>query len=107
MTQIQVDSANQPSAAAQRRLTRLREVTGQIVGSLFYGTLLKTMRESELKGPHGHGGRGEEIFSAQLHGVYAERLGSATRHGLSETLYKTFEKQTRLVGDADATRWGR
>lgn len=107
MTQIQMDSVNQPSALAQRRLTRLRETTGQIVGSLFYGTLLKMMRESELKGPYGHGGRGEEIFSAQLHGVYAERLGTATRTGLSETLYNAFEKQTRLVGDADAARWKR
>jgi len=74
-------------------LKRLKHVTGQIVGSVFYGTLLHTMRESKLKGAYGHGGRGEEVFAAQLDGVLAERLGSAPGNALRDTLYRHLERQ--------------
>lgn len=79
--------------AVKANLKRLKHVTGQIVGSIFYGTLLRTMRESEMKGAYGHGGRGEEIFSAQLHGILAERLGSAPGNTLRDTLYRHLERQ--------------
>ena len=78
-------------------LQRLKEVAGQIVGSVFYGTLLKTMRESELKGAYGHGGRGEEVFAAQLHGMWAERMGEASNRGLTDVLYRRLEHQQRLM----------
>ena len=78
-------------------LERLRQVTGQVVGSVFFGTLLKTMRESELKGKYGHGGRGEDVFAAQLHGVLAERMGEASNHGVSEALYRHLARQQSLM----------
>ena len=74
-------------------LGRLRELSGAIVGSIFYGTLLRTMRESTLKGEYGHGGRGEDIFAAQLHGLFAERLGAAKQNPLAESLYRHLENQ--------------
>lgn len=101
MSELQVNSLRAASPVVEKRLDRLRESTGQIVGSLFYGTLLKSMRESELKGEYGHGGRGEEIFSAQLHGILAERLGTASSHrGLADGLYGRFQKQTQLITEA-------
>lgn len=81
----------------ERDLARLEEVIGQVVGSVFYGTLLETMRESGLKGPYGHGGRGEEVFSAQLHGIWAERLGTRTTGGLGEVLYGRLAGQQALI----------
>lgn len=79
------------------RNKELDEVTRTLVGSVFYGTLLKTMRESEMKGKYGHGGRGEEVFGAQLDAMLAERAGKSTRGGLAAALYKHLERQQRLV----------
>jgi len=72
---------------------RLREAAGKAVGSAFYGTIFQMIRESPFKTNIGHGGRGEEVFSAQLHGVLAERLGPSNRHDLSDVLYGRLEKQ--------------
>lgn len=85
------------SPAVQRELARLRETTARVVGSVFYGTLLKMMRESKLQGPYGHGGRGEEIFAAQLDGILAERMGTAARGGLRDVLYHALEEQQALI----------
>jgi hypothetical protein len=79
---------------------RLRETAGKIVGRVFYGTMLKMIRESKLKGKYGHGGRGEEAFSAQLHGIFAERMGQADGNPLTEAMVKTYLKQAeRISGD--------
>lgn len=88
-----VNIVSHESVNVVRDLDRLRQLTGQVVGSVFFGTLLKTMRESELKGAYGHGGRGEEIFSAQLHGILAERMGATMRTGLGRAVYDRLERQ--------------
>ncbi len=79
------------------RLGALREAAGKAVGSAFYGTMFEMMRESPFKTKIGNGGRGEEVFSAQLHGVLAERLGESKRNNLSDVLYRRLEKQQRLI----------
>jgi len=86
--------------AVQKDLDKLKGVVGRVVGSTFYGTLLKQMRDDPLKGTIGHGGRGEEVFAAQLHGIWAEKLGTATKGGVAETLYKRLAQQQRLVSQA-------
>jgi Rod binding domain-containing protein len=78
-------------------LRRLREAVGSAVGSMFFGTLLKTMRESRIRGMYGHGGRGEEIFAAQLHDVYAQRLGQNLKGGPAEAVYRRLEAQQRRI----------
>lgn len=107
MNELSIDTGGQTTRATQIKLDRLRETSGRIVGSVFFGTLLKTMRESNIKGSFGHGGRGEEVFSAQLHGILAERMGAAERGGLGEALYRAFERQTRLIGNAAARDQGK
>jgi hypothetical protein len=92
-----VNSVTHEPTSATRDLDRLREVTGKVVGSVFFGTLLKTMRESELKGAYGHGGRGEEIFSAQLHGILAERMGARLQPGLGNAVYDRLQRQQRGI----------
>ena len=103
MAMTEVGTVLDASVARKSDLDRLHDAVGEVVGSVFYGTLLKTMRESTLKGPFGHGGRGEEIFAAQLHGIMAEGLGKATRGGLADVLYDTMEHQQRLISRLRAT----
>ena len=84
MSATSIDSAKSVDPATNEGLGRLRHLSGEIAGSIFYGTLLRSMRESVLKGEYGHGGRGEDIFAAQLHGLFAERLGAAKQNPLAE-----------------------
>ncbi len=88
---------NRTESAPPTDLQRLKEASGQIVGSVFYGGMLKAMRESKLKGAYGHGGRGEEVFSAQLHGILAEKMGEASNGSLTDVLYRRLEKQQQLI----------
>lgn len=78
-------------------LAKLKQSTRQVVGSVFYGTLLKSMRDSSMKGPYGHGGRGEEVFSAQLHNLLAEKMGEATNGGLADALYDSLSAQQERI----------
>lgn len=89
--------STEPPPRVQRDLARLREAAGQALGSVFFGTLLKTMRESSLKGQYGHGGRGEEAFSSQLHNIYAERIGTSVQTGMTEAIYKRLARQQELI----------
>ncbi len=93
-----IESMTRTAVTATRDLDRLRETAREVVGSVFFGTLLKAMRESGLKGAYGHGGRGEEIFSAQLHGVLAERMGATMRGGLGDAIYRALEGQQNRLG---------
>ena len=85
------------SATAHRDVQRLRDVTERIVGQVFYGAMLKTMRESPMKGKYGHGGRVEEAFGAQLDAILAERMGKGTRRGLADTLYDALKGQQERI----------
>ena len=89
--------ASSNPASPESSLLRLREAAGQVVGSVFYSTMLKTMRESKLEGKYGHGGRGEEVFAAQMHDLLAERMGTAQSGGLAEALYTRLEPQQQRI----------
>lgn len=82
------------SSAAAKPMTprqkELRQAADEVVGSVFFGEMFKAMRSSRLKGEFGHGGRGEEVFSAQLHEVLAKRMSHGGKFGLNDALYKRF-----------------
>jgi hypothetical protein len=71
----------------------LRETAGKVVGSVFLGKMLEMSRTNPLKGEYGHGGRGEEVFAAQLHQLYAEQLGLAQQNPLTKAMTRTYERQ--------------
>jgi len=96
MQGIQLDRPMQASYQHEN-LTKLKELTGRVVGSVFFGEMLRAMRESKIKGTFGHGGRGEEVFSAQLHDLLAERMGQSRGNGLANLLYERFQHQQTLV----------
>ena len=92
-----IGTISQAPITRKSELGRLRDAVGEVVGSVFYGTLLKTMRNSELKGPFGHGGQGEEIFAARLHAIMAADMGKAAGGSLTDALFDRLANQQRLV----------
>lgn len=78
---------------------KLRERVGDFVGNVFYGTLLKELQNSKLKGEYFHGGRGEEVFKGQLYAEYARRLGRAPGDPIANRIY---EAMTREANNAKA-----
>ncbi len=87
------DAARLGGTDLSQRQTALRTAVNEVVGTTFFGELLKTARNSTLKGEYGHGGRGEEIFRGQLDLELARRAGSAMDNGLSETLYRRYSER--------------
>ncbi|MFQ5422808.1 MAG: hypothetical protein ACE5F9_02385 [Phycisphaerae bacterium] len=104
------------SAARLQRLTNelerardnpLRERVGEFVGQFFYGTLLKQMQQSKLKGKYFHGGRGEEVFQMQLGMELAMRAGRSPNDPVAGRIYDAFvERHAGLqsASEAEATR---
>lgn len=78
----------------------LRQLVGDYVGNVFYGTLLQQMRDSTIKGKYFHGGRGEEVFQAQLHMELATRMGRAPGDPIANRMYEAMTRgENRQVED--------
>lgn len=78
--------------AAQSKAAR-RKAFGEVVGNLFYGTLMKQMNESTIKGKYFHGGRGEEAFRSQLSLELARRMGQSPTDPLVNRMFEAVEKR--------------
>jgi len=92
---VQRSSADKDASGA----TRLRDTTQKVVGNVFYGTMLRALRASTLKGEYGHGGRGEEVFQAQLDQLLAEGAGQARKHDLVDVIVDRLAEQQRLMDE--------
>lgn len=80
----------------------LRKSVGELVGGVFYATLLRQAQASKLKGQYMHGGRGEEVFQGQLGLELARKLGRAPNDPLAKSLYGSIQRRLgRAVGQAD------
>ncbi len=90
-------NVSESSSIEQKAVGKLREASGKLVGSVFFGKMLETMRNNPLKGKYGHGGRGEEVFSAQFHGLIAERLGNSGNNSLGQLITKSLQRQQQLI----------
>ena len=82
------------------RLKPLRERVGQLVGSVFYGTLLRTVHQGDSAEGYGRGGHGEKTFQAQLDLVLAEKAGGGSRNDLTSALLKRLAPQHLRVQEA-------
>jgi len=107
MSATGVLAATSRAASSEDSLTRLREATGEVVGSVFYSTMMKTMRESKLGGKFGHGGRGEEVFAAQLHDLLAQRMGKSQSGGLADAIYAKLAPQQKRMDQLQNLEMGR
>ena len=99
-----IDTNSSVTMAQNAGLKRLRDATERVVGSVFFGTILRTMRESGSKPAYGHGGRGEEAFAGQLHELLAERMATSKTADLGDALYRRLEKNQRLISGQRAAR---
>lgn len=75
----------------------LKRTVGEVMGSVFYGKLLAQMRDSKIKGAYGHGGRGEEVFTQQLHGMLANEIGVSGNDSLRDAIFKRLSRQQELI----------
>ncbi len=81
----------------------VREKVGEFVGQFFYGTLLKQMQQSKLKGKYFHGGRGEEVFQMQLGMELAMRAGRSPNDPVAGRIYDAFvERHADLQSGSEA-----
>ncbi|HRX85334.1 MAG TPA: rod-binding protein [Phycisphaerae bacterium] len=99
---MSVSALNNLDAAATTRAAAhksLRKAADELVGEVFYGTLLRQMRDAPLKGKYGHGGRGEEVFQAQLDQVLASRAGQASNSNLADAIVDRYERNAEAAAD--------
>ncbi|MFH1416789.1 MAG: hypothetical protein ABII12_00670 [Planctomycetota bacterium] len=89
--QLQVQ-AQQLAKGNEAGEERTRKAVGEFVGNVFYGTLLRQIQDSKLKGTYMHGGRGEEVFRGQLNMELAKRMGAAKNDPITERLYASIER---------------
>jgi Rod binding domain-containing protein len=96
VTAIATTQSTAPGAADQAR-SALRRAADELVGEVFYGTLLRQMRQSPLKGKYGHGGRGEEVFQGQLDSLLAARAGRAGESTLVDAVVARLERRAEAA----------
>lgn len=94
-TSMELNPARVAQAGATRRKAMLRAACQELVGQTFFGEMLKIARNAKLKGTIGHGGRGEEMFGAQLDQELAKRVGSGMKNSLSDAIYDRLVKHVR------------
>ena len=100
-----INTMSMPAAVSTTSITGAqsakarRKAYGEVVGNMFYGTLLKQMNESKIKGNYFHGGRGEEAFRGQLALELGKRMGQSPTDPLVNRMFEAAEK--RLTGGAD------
>ena len=78
------------TSADARQDGGLRSAFDAFVGQTFYGQLLSAMRKTVGKPAYFHGGRGEEVFQAQLDQVLAEHMTEASANQFSGPMFDLF-----------------
>jgi hypothetical protein len=77
---------NTASLHAASNDSRLEHRARQLVGETFLSTLMKIGRQSPFKSEYGHGGRGEEVFQAELDRVLVESAAGRLDNKLSRAI---------------------
>ena len=76
---------------------KLKEAAGEVVGQIFFAPLLAQMRASNLKSEFGHGGRGEEVFGAQLDSLLANEIGKSKQSPIADVIWRRYREQQRAI----------
>lgn len=93
--QIDISMARVATASPQQRPRLLRQAVQEVVGEMFYAPMLQMARQSPFKSRLGHGGRGEDIFGAQLDMELAKRVARATSSSLVDAVYDNLSRGCR------------
>lgn len=89
-----------PASGMHGRAAALRRSTGEFVGDIFYGTLLRQMQKSGFKTKYMSGGRAEEAFQGQLAQVLAKRIGRSGNDPVANRLFKSIGRRLGVIEDA-------
>lgn len=96
------------SPAAPTQTQQLRQKVDQWVGQVFFGTLMKQVRESPFKSEMFSGGRGGGAFQQMLDGILVERgsrdLGGQLTDAIVRKLDKNSVRATRYESDTQLTK---
>lgn len=71
----------------------MRKQFNQFAGQTFYGQLLASMRKTVDKPAYFHGGKGEEVFLAQMDQVLAEKLSDASAEQFVQPMWELMNLQ--------------
>jgi Rod binding domain-containing protein len=81
---------------AQNQPDQLDRLARVLVAQTFFGPMLKQMRNSPFKSDLLEGGRGGQVFQAQLDQKLAERMaGAGSGNRLVKSIVKRLEKNLR------------
>src|SRR5258708_4285527 len=73
----------------------VRKAFDSFVGEVFYGQMLKAMRQTVDKPAYFHGGRGEEVFQSQLDQILSEKMAASSGASLSGPMFELFSLNRR------------
>lgn len=76
----------------------LRSTFRRLVGQVFYGQLLKSLRQGVGKPAYLHGGQAEDLFQAQLDQHLVETFSEHANNSWFEELFQQFERQLNQSG---------
>ena len=93
VSEIQLSASRATTASPEQRRRMLQQAASEVVGSVFFAPMLKMARDNPLKGKYGHGGRGEEVFGAQLDAELARCASHRSGGGLTDALLKRLERK--------------
>lgn len=79
-----------PSNFAGANEDELRDAFGSFVGQTLFGQMLKSMRQTVGEPAYFHGGQAEEIFTAQLDQMLAEKISDASHEKFSGPMFELF-----------------
>jgi len=74
----------------------VRKAFTSFVGETFFSQMIKSMRSTTDKAAYFHGGKGEEVFTAQLDQVLSEEMTTASADKFANPM---FERQFPRLGD--------
>ncbi len=95
VTRIHLEEVNRAMQERAAYLQQARTASQQLVGLTFFNTILQKAYDNPLKGPYGHGGRGEEMFRNQLNMALADKVAASGSFELPEQIYEQMTRRYR------------
>jgi len=89
---VQLSQAQVAMTSSAQKRVMLRRAVQEVVGSVFFAPMLKMARANPLKGEYMHGGKGEDIFGAQLDMELARLASHRVQGGLTEALLRRLDR---------------
>lgn len=87
-----ISALKDPTHGVSADTKKLDKAARQLVGTTFFGTLLKQMNQSPFKSEIFSGGRGEEAFSPLLNQHLVDRMSRGAGEKLVRSIVQRFQK---------------